>query len=147
VGTIRKFEPEDLNQILKIETRAFPKSAYTQEVFFHYYLVHPDTFLVFEDETVVGYIIFADDGHVISLAVLPDHRRRGIGSTLMRHSEACCSSGRVWVEVRKGNDGAQAFYAKQGYHLETIVRRYYGSEDAYVLEKKIGRQENGKVRK
>ena len=64
----------------------------------------------------------------------------------MKHSEAYCRSDKVWVEVRKGNTGAKAFYAEQGYQLKTIVRRYYGSEDAYVLEKKIDRQENGKVR-
>ncbi len=134
---IRRFELGDLNQILQIETHAFPKSSYTARIFLHYHRIFPDTFLVLDDGTVLGYILFEPGGHVISLAVDSAHRRKGIGTRLMNECESRCKSGRLVVEVRKGNIGALRFYEKLGFELKSIVPLYYGTEDAYVMEKKI----------
>jgi len=136
---IRRFELSDLNQILHIEACAFPKSPYAPEMFLDYHHVFPDTFLVLEEGPVLGYVIFGPDGHVISLAVDPAHRRKGIGTCLMNACESHCRVGSLLVEVRKGNTGAQIFYEELGFQLKSRVRLYYGTEDAYVLEKKISK--------
>ena len=133
---IRKFELSDLNQILHIEARAFPKSSYTAEMFLHYYRVFSDTFLVLEEGSVLGYIIFGSDGHLISLAVESNRRRKGIGTNLMNACESRCKGERLLVEVRERNIGAQKFYQKLGFRLESRIRLYYGTEDALVLVKK-----------
>ena len=132
---IRRFELSDLNQILHIEAHAFPKSPYTPEMFLDYHHVFPDTFLVLEEGAVLGYVIFKPDGHVISLAVDPAYRRRGIGTYLMNACESRCGGHRLLVEVRKGNIVAQKFYKRLGFQLKSRVRLYYGTEDAYVMEK------------
>jgi len=134
---IRRFELRDLEEVLQIEAQAFPKSSYTREMFLHYYRVHPETFLVFEEDRVWGYIIFKPDGHVISLAVAPPSRRRGVGRRLMEACESMCRTGRLRVEVREGNTGAQSFYKSLGFQLKSRIPFYYGTEDAYVMEKKI----------
>ncbi len=134
---IRRFELTDLNEILQIEAQAFPKSSYTPEMFLHYHRNLSNTFLVFDEGTVRGYIIFKGDGHVISLAVDPVYRKRGIGTHLMKACESQCRGDRLWVEVRKGNLGAQAFYKKLGFELKSRIRLYYGTEDAYLMEKKL----------
>ena len=135
---IRRFERRDLDQVLRIEAQAFPKSSYAPEVFRHYHHISPDTFLVFQEiEDVIGYIIFKTDGHVISLAVDPIHRRRGIGTRLMKACEASCGGKRLLVEVRLGNVIAQEFYKHLGFCLTSRIRLYYGAEDAFVMEKTI----------
>jgi ribosomal-protein-alanine N-acetyltransferase len=135
---IRRFERQDLDQVLRIEAQAFPKSSYAPEVFRHYHHVSPDTFLVFQEiEDVIAYIIFKTDGHVISLAVDPVHRRRGIGTRLMKACESCCAGKRLLVEVRPGNVAAQEFYRHLGFCLTSRIRLYYGTEDAFVMEKTV----------
>ena len=136
---IRSFELSDLNQILHIEACAFPKTSYTSQMFLRYHHTFPNTFLVIEEGPVLGYIIFTPDGHVISLAVDPSHRRKGIGTQLINACECQFRISRLLVEVREGNIGAQKFYEKLGFQLKSKIRLYYGTEDAYVMEKKIYR--------
>ncbi|NIO05592.1 MAG: GNAT family N-acetyltransferase [Proteobacteria bacterium] len=138
---IRRFEPTDLNEILQIEAQAFPKSSYTAEMFFDFYRCFSETFLVFEEDRVLGYIIFEPSGHVISLAVDPPHRRKGIGTHLMQVCEAHCKGDTLFVEVRIGNVGAQKFYERLGFHLKSKIRLYYRTEDAYLMEKKGPRRD------
>lgn len=134
---IRRFEREDLDQVIRIEAQAFPKSSYASEVFLHYYRISPNTFLVDEEAGLMGYIIFKTDGHVISLAVDPVHRRKGIGTRLMKVCESQCRGERIFVEVRKGNLPAQEFYSSLGFRLTSGIRLYYGTEDALVMEKNL----------
>jgi ribosomal-protein-alanine N-acetyltransferase len=136
---IRRFDREDLDQILQIEAQAFPKSSYAPVVFLHYHRVSPHTFLVFEESGLWGYVIFKTDGHVISLAVDADHRRKGIGTQLIKACECLCTGKRIFVEVRKTNLAAQEFYASLGFRVISRIRLYYGTEDALVMEKALGK--------
>jgi len=126
-----------MNQVLKIEAQAFPKSAYSRETFLHFHRRLPETFLVLEQEKVRGYIIFEPNGHIISLAVDPAYRRGGIGTRLMNACESHCASDILVVEVRKGNKSAQSFYKRLGFCVTSRVPLYYGTEDAYVMEKRM----------
>ena len=134
---VRRFKLSDLNQILQIEAYAFPKTSYTSQIFLHYHHAFPDTFLVIEEDKLLGYIIFTPDGHIISLAVDPAHRRKGIGTKLMNACGSQFKISRFWVEVRESNIGAHRFYEKLGFQFKSKICLYYGTEDAYVLEKKI----------
>jgi ribosomal-protein-alanine N-acetyltransferase len=136
---IRRFELADLEEILEIEAQVFPKSSYSAEMFLYYYRLCSDTFLVFEEEKVLGYIIFKPDGHVISLAVDPSRRRKGVGRRVMDVCGSQCRGDMLLVEVRVGNVAAQEFYKKLGFQVKRKVRLYYGTEDAYVMEKKMSR--------
>jgi ribosomal-protein-alanine N-acetyltransferase len=106
-------------------------------MFLRYYRVFRDTFFVLDKVTVLGYIIFAPDGHVVSLAVAQGYRRKGIGTALINTCESCCRGDRLLVEVREGNMGARRFYRKLGFRLKARIRLYYGTEDAFVMEKRI----------
>jgi ribosomal-protein-alanine N-acetyltransferase len=132
---IREFRLNDLKEVLRIEAQAFPKSAYSAEMFIRYHHLSPETFFVHEEEIVSGYAIFTSDGHVISLAVDRTHRRKGIGTALMNACESFCQGRSLLVEVRVSNRGAQDFYRTLGFQLRSRIRRYYGTEDAYIMEK------------
>jgi ribosomal-protein-alanine N-acetyltransferase len=139
---IRRFTLSDLDDILAIERHAFPKSPYSWATFVNLQWVYPETFLVHVDEgspaqgaTLAGYIIFSRDGHILSLAVHPAYRRRGIGKELIQQVIGFPHVRKMWAEVRKSNRGAQAFYLKLGFRFVAVVPNYYGEEDALIVEK------------
>jgi ribosomal-protein-alanine N-acetyltransferase len=137
---IRAFSFSDLERILQIEQQSFPKSPYDWVTFVNLYSLYPETFLVYMDETedrkeeIWGYIIFSQDGHIISIAVHPQHRRKGVGKGLLKRALQAPRLKRVWAEVRKSNQGAQAFYLNMGFRITGIIPNYYGNENALIVE-------------
>jgi ribosomal-protein-alanine N-acetyltransferase len=139
---IRPFSLPDLESILQIESQSFPKSPYDWTTFLSLHYLYPDTFLVCLDtnhgqkkEKILGYIIFSEDGHIISIAVHPQHRKKRIGAQLLQRALKAPRSKKVWAEVRRSNQGAQNFYSKMGFQVTGIVSNYYGTEDALIMER------------
>ena len=87
-----------------------------------------------KEEQILGYVIFSQDGHIISIAVLPQHRRKGIGTQLLQRVMKTPRIKKVWAEVRRSNQGAQAFYFKMGFQITDRVPNYYGNEDALIVQ-------------
>jgi ribosomal-protein-alanine N-acetyltransferase len=145
---IRPFLLSDLDQILQIEVQAFPKSPYDCATFLNLYSVCPETFFVYVDTTcdgeagmtrfregsILGYIVYSPDGHIISIAVHPNHRRRGIGNELLKRVMNIPNIKKIWAEVRKSNRIAQAFYSHAGFQMTHVVPNYYGNEDALIVQ-------------
>jgi ribosomal-protein-alanine N-acetyltransferase len=139
---IRPFSLSDLESILQIESQSFPKSPYDWTTFLSLHYLYPDTFWVClginqgqKEEKILGYIIFSEDRHIISIAVHPQHRRKGIGARLLQRALKTPRSNKVWAEVRKSNQGAQNFYFKMGFQITGMVPNYYGTEDALIMER------------
>ncbi len=137
---IRRFAMTDLDDILEIERHAFPKSSYHWATFVSLQWIYPETFLVYVEakspaarSTPLGYIIFSQDGHIISLAVHPEHRRKGVGKALIQRVVDSPHVQRVWAEVRRSNHGAQAFYSQLGFRTVGVAPGYYGDEDALIV--------------
>ena len=91
-----------------------------------------DSFLVAESPpgTIVGYCVAAvmgRDAHLISLAVLPACRRRGIGEALMRRLFVCLSSrvNKLRLEVKQGNGEAITLYESLGFRRLESIPNYY----------------------
>jgi ribosomal-protein-alanine acetyltransferase len=130
---IRIFTPSDMDRILEIEAQAFPKSPYSRRLFTSLYRSNPTTFLVYEEEEILGYLVYSPEGHIISIAVHPRHRRKGIGTQLVREVFRNATGEFIWVEVRETNTGAQAFYEKLAFLKKGVIPRYYWTEDAYIM--------------
>jgi [ribosomal protein S18]-alanine N-acetyltransferase len=138
---IRPFSLPDLESILQIENQAFPKSPYDWTTFLNLHYLYPETFWVYlntnhgqKEEKILGYIIFSKDGHVISIAVHPQHRRKSIGRELLQRAMKTSCLKKVWAEVRRSNQGAQGFYSKMGFQITGMIQNYYGDEDALIME-------------
>ncbi len=138
--TIRPFVLSDLNPLLQIENLSFPKSPYDRATFLDLYDLYRETFWVItetknipNEEEMLGYIVFTQDGHIISIAVHPLHRRKGIGTKLLQKAMEAPYVRGVWAEVRRSNRGAQAFYTKMGFQIIGKVPNYYGNEDALIV--------------
>jgi ribosomal-protein-alanine N-acetyltransferase len=138
---IRPFAISDLDRILQIELHSFPKSPYDWATFTNLHYLHPETFLVYVSQTphrrenqISGYVVFTEEGHIISIAVHPQHRRRGIGKELIKRAMSMPYLKKVWAEVRRSNLGAQAFYLHMGFQMTGVVPNYYGNEDALIVQ-------------
>ena len=80
-------------------------------------------------------------GHIVTIDVHPDFRRRNIGNRLMELAEErlrARGAARIVLEVSAGNEPALRFYQKRGYIAKRFLPRYYRDRsDAYLMEKTI----------
>ena len=97
-----------------------------------------------DDDDLCGYVVadVVSDfgrtvGHVKDIAVHPDWRGRGVGSTLLSRALAVLEAGgarRAKLEVRVGNEAAQALYRSFGFSANHVVPGYYDDgEDALLF--------------
>lgn len=133
---IRKVQPVDFEELLKIEAEAFPKSQYDLGQFWNLHQTYPNTFLVDVTELINGYIVFSLEGHLISMAVRFDRRRKGIATRLVQEASAYCGDKPLLLEVRVSNVGAQEFYLALGFNFIGRAKGYYhDGEDALLMER------------
>jgi len=138
---VRRASREDIDQVFEIELASF-RIPYPRHLLRAYLEISGDYFLVATAAgKVVGYAIGVVEkgrlGHVISLAVRPEWRRRGIGRALLnRLIELMADAGAeaIYLEVRKSNTAAIKLYKKLGFKEVCVVHRYYpDGEDAIVM--------------
>lgn len=92
-----------------------------------------------------GYVavrFLAGEMEILNLAVVPEARRRGLGTALVAHVLAegrLRRLARVFLEVREGNSGAIAFYERHGFVRAACRAGYYRhpDEDAWVLARSL----------
>ena len=90
--------------------------------------IDADGLLILEEEgQLIGAVMVGYEGHrgwINYLAVHPDHRRRGLGRTLMAAAEkrlADLGCPKVNLQVRASNLAAVEFYRCIGYTAEDVV--------------------------
>jgi ribosomal-protein-alanine N-acetyltransferase len=139
---IREFKRPDIKRVLEIEMESF-KDPYPASILIDIYNLGAGFLVAQQDNIVVGYIIFwiryEDEGHIISLAVDKNYRRKGIGAELVIYAIDIfkkCNVSEIKLEVRIGNNGAKEFYTKMGFKEKEIFKNYYeDGEDAAIMKK------------
>lgn len=153
--TLRRFNPADLEAVININRVCLPEN-YAAYFFIDTFNTLPDTFIIAESQgRVVGYIMcrlehgfsdlkklrFAKKGHIISVAVMPDYRRMGMGNSLVEGALSAFSllrADELYLEVRISNYPAIELYRKMGFIVSrTIPRYYFDGSDAYVMSKPL----------
>lgn len=87
---------------------------------------------------LVGFAImeFHDrHAHLNLLAVAPEHRRSGIGRSMLawlEKSARLAGIERLQLEVRARNLGARAFYEELGWETERYVSGYYRGQESAI---------------
>jgi ribosomal-protein-alanine N-acetyltransferase len=146
--SLRAMMHADMPAVLAIEAASYPtprqRSFFVNELtdnpLAHYQVLtrrQPDG-----RETVIGHAGFwliAWEAHVVTIAVSPDDRGRGLGELLLLNllTEVCTAApSRVALEVRAGNLVAQDLYLKYRFTETGRRQRYYRDtgEDAVVME-------------
>jgi ribosomal-protein-alanine N-acetyltransferase len=87
--------------------------------------------------------ITGDEAEILNAAVDPAHRRKGIGSALLRtaiSSAQAQNAKTIYLEVRESNSAAVSFYQRHGFEKTAQRRGYYSSprENAVVMKKLTG---------
>ena len=118
-------------------------------------LAHPGAFgfiALSDKKDPAGFILLrmaADEAEIITMAVLPAHKRQGIARALLDHARTDASARGVvslFLEVGETNAAARALYEKAGFVLTGQRPGYYkkgydGSgapEDALILVCRLG---------
>ena len=140
---LRQFKPADLNQILEIERVSFGRDGWDGDLFLEYFRRCPDLFLVVRGgRRIAGYIITctkAKDAELVSIAVRPRDRLRGLGRALLDETVARLrTSQRIttwWLMVATTNEPAIRFYENYGFRRKGRTKGYYGAgRDAWRMK-------------
>lgn len=154
---IRLARLTDIDQIIKINRLSLPEN-YPYYFFVEHLKEYNWAFYVAEvDGQVVGYIMpriewgfsnvkqiptLVKKGHVVSIAVLEQYRRMGIGKSLLiaslKSMRDIYKAEEVYLEVRVSNIPAINLYKKLGFKEVKVLKHYYADgEDAYLMARSL----------
>jgi ribosomal-protein-alanine N-acetyltransferase len=148
---IRQFSSADAEWVKEIEDASIQYVTPVSKLSLYYKII-PEGFLVAEvDGNVVGYIVAnlrerqgKEEGHILSIAVDPAHRRGGLGTELIKEIIKVFQDKGIRLlslEVKTSNDDARRFYLNLGFEEAGILKRYYRgrgyTEDAVIMIKWI----------
>jgi len=153
--TLRTFKPDDLDKVMRINQLCLPEN-YAPHFFMDLYEHFPETFIVAEENgETIGYVMCRVEtgfpnigsfgilrkGHIVSVAVLPQHQRRGVGYAMVRKAlekMSLYNAKECYLEVRASNVPAINLYKKLGFRITRTVRGYYSDgEAAHVMARKL----------
>ena len=134
---VRPLTVAQLDECWRLDLRCFVDGeAYSRETF-EYLLTSPDSVsyrAVTGDGAMVGFIVGLVEpdytGHITTLGVEPEHRRRGVANRMLAKAEDGFRRRNVRIvrlEVRSVNLGAQDLYRKFGYAVTQRLPRYYSN--------------------
>ena len=149
--SIRRCDPTDIIPVMEINLKTLPE--HYSDYFYESLLDElPEAFLVAEiSGKLIGYIMckteygfsnfkklgFVKKGHVVSVAVIDEHRGKGFGSELVNESlkgVKMRQCGEMYLEVRCSNTDAVKLYEKLGFSINQRLKTYYrDGEDAYLM--------------
>jgi len=152
---MRDFRRADFETLWRIDQTCFdPQLAYSR-LELAFYMRRPGAFtLVAEAESgavpgnaqrpILGFIVAEASrktGHIITIDVVGEARREGIGSSLLLAAEQRLqNAGALVVELETpvNNGAAIRFYKQMGYFVEKTVTGYYANQtDALVMRKEL----------
>ena len=153
MSTLRDVHWTDIAQLAQLERELFADDAWSQQTWWAELAGRPRRDYVAEVEgaEVLGYAGLdhgGDVADVMTIAVAPSARGRGLGRRLLDELETRARAGRaasVMLEVRADNAAAIGLYDRAGYTVVSTRRRYYqpGDIDALVMRKILSDGEVG----
>jgi ribosomal-protein-alanine N-acetyltransferase len=149
--SIERMTEHDLVEVCTIE-EVSELSAWGWDAYHHEMQSRTDTIMLVArhdaksyEHQLAGFIVarvFADELHVNNVAIRPEFRGRGLGSTLLQTTlnEARTRSARIaQLEVRAANEAAQRLYQRCGFEVVGRRKNYYRepTEDALLMSLKL----------
>lgn len=141
---IRKWLFEDNLQVSKLEKQTFD-DFWSQQIIADTFLL--DNFIGFvaeENGKIIGYLSTTyclDEGEIDRIAVSNNYKRKGIATSLLNALFLECKKkniNKIFLEVRRSNEVAQALYEKNGFTYVGVRPLYYkGEEDALIMSKLV----------
>lgn len=147
---LRPLTGAQLEECWRLDQRCFfDGEAYSRETF-DYLLNAPEAICyraVTIEGVMVGFIVGLLEpqatGHITTIGVAPEHRRRGLARRLMERIEEGFRRRditTVRLEVRTSNTGAQKLYAALGYTVTQRLPKYYSNGgDGLMMVKSLSK--------
>ena len=140
---LRRMSPEDVPVVMAVERAAYsggwPATTFERELTGN----GMARYIVLEEAggRIAGFAglwLMVDEAHVVTVAVLPEERRRGLGRVLVHGLvELAIEHGMsvATLEVRESNEAARAMYREYGFYEVGERKRYYSDnrEDAIIM--------------
>jgi [ribosomal protein S18]-alanine N-acetyltransferase len=149
---LREYRPQDFSRLLEIDRACFVEGIAYSEQEMRYFLNLPSAIRIVGEQSgqVKGFIIanrFRPRrsgefmGHIITIDVLAEARRSGLGSRLLEAAEVKLKEtgcGYVSLETAVDNQAALRLYKKHGYSVLKVLPNYYlESIDGLLMGKKL----------
>ncbi len=147
-GTLCPLTLADLNECWQLDLRCFVDGeAYERETF-RFLLSNPHAIawqIRSEDGKMSAFAIGVIEpdgvGHITTIGVAPECRRRGLARLMMREIErgfAMRGVTTVRLEVRVDNEAAKRLYEQLGYVIVQRMAHYYSNgDDGYIMVKSL----------
>jgi ribosomal-protein-alanine N-acetyltransferase len=149
---IRDYRPEDFERLWEIDQVCFPPGISYSRYELGSYIRRRNafTFIAQADgakdlnQSILGFIVAEAGrrvGHIMTIDVLSEARKQGLGSSLLETAETRMRSAGchvVSLETAVDNAAALAFYKRHSYDVIKTAPRYYSNGvDALVMEKNL----------
>ena len=137
-----------LDEVVVLNARCFSRGENYSHSTFGFLLndARNISYMVVTDSgTMVGFIFIMrahdDSGHITTLGIAPEHRRRGLAKRLLDHAEHSLRKkgfSSVALEVRVSNEAAQKLYLQSDYVVVQTLKSYYNDgEDGFLMMKAL----------
>lgn len=147
-GTLCPLTLMDLNELWLLDLRVFTEGEAYERDTFRQLLANPKVIarqIRNGESKMIAFAIglIEDDGvgHITTIGVAPEHRRRNLARIMLLSIEqgfAVRGVTTVRLEVRTDNSGARQLYEQIGYTITQRMRRYYSTgDDGYLMVKAI----------
>lgn len=150
--TLRDYSPSDLETLYQIDQACYPRGIAYSRRMLRWYLGQRGALCIVAqaknrsavDAALVGFIIAharAQEGYIVTIDVLQEHRRSGIGTALLQETErklAKLGVRYIGLQTATNNEAGVAFWQRHGYRSSGVIRGYYlGRIDAYEMFKEL----------
>jgi len=137
-----------LDELYEIEQQCFKDEAFPKQQIAYLLAEYNSVSLVARvNGEIAGFVIGRIDvdrklpvGHILTVDIVPTHRRKGIGQQLLREIEEIFrQKGAVEcrLEVREDNEAALSLYQKLGYAKIAKLEHFYGEAHGLYLKKAL----------
>jgi ribosomal-protein-alanine N-acetyltransferase len=145
--TVRRFDPaqDDLEALALLHAARFTDAWDGPAL--AALLATPGTFAFHDADGFVLARSAGGEAEILTLAVAPSARGKGIGRTLMRmaaEEAARLGAGAMFLEVGTDNGAALALYGTLGFQRVGRRNAYYGAGNAWVLKAALPLSPEGK---
>jgi [ribosomal protein S18]-alanine N-acetyltransferase len=147
VYEIRPLTDKYLKEVMRLNLRCFKKGENYNKHTFAYLMSEPTTLsyrVATPNEEIVAFVFVMTNngtGHITTIGVAPEHRRRGLAEKMLFHIEDSLLKRDILtisLEVRVSNIAAQSLYRGLNYTIVQRLNNYYNNgEDGFMMVKSL----------
>jgi len=145
---VKPLTSSHLHELMRLSVRCFRGSETYNRETFEYLLREPKVLayqVVTADSDIVGFVfVLVNKGqiaHITTIAVAPEHRKRGLARKLLVYAEEALAAKNfesIVLEVRVSNYPAQNLYSDRDFVIIQKLSSYYNDgEDAFLMSKSL----------